>query len=145
MKNGNAPILLMLIGSAIGCASTAPSRLPSAPSLPDIGTGQQVVACIASLEPKSYTDQLDDGSLVVSDVFVLEVIEPHELAGTTVHAYYQRRPEIDGRILTVGDLVGFQLPSSVQRSGILLWDLKDLRLSETTTVRSCGAAELIRR
>lgn len=139
MKNARATILFILVGSAIGCGSTAPSRLSSPPT-PDIGTGQQVVARIAALEPKSYTDHLDDGSLVVSDVFVFHVTEPRELAGITVHAYYQRRPEIDGHILTVGDLVGFRLPSEVQRSGILLWDLRDLRLCETTTIQSCGAA-----
>lgn len=111
-------------------SSFTPSRLPSTPKPPDAGAGQQVVARIASLEPKSYTDHFagDWWSIVVSDVFVLAVLEPPELAGITVDAYYQGRPVLDGHLLSVGDVVGFQLPSKVKRLGILLWDLQDLRL-----------------
>lgn len=120
--------VLVLAVSAIGCAGAGTPRPSSTPKAID-AAGVQVVARIAALDPKSYTDHEHDGSvLVVSDVFVFAVLEPHELAGITVDAYYRGSPLLGDHVLSVGDVVGFQLPSQAQRSGVFLWDLRDLRL-----------------
>ena len=128
MKNNWPMIPLLLVLSTTGCASAGSSQPFSSPARPDTGVGEQVVARIASLEARSYTDHLVDGSLLVSDVFVIAVLEPQDLAGIVVHAYYRGKSELDGHIFSVGDVVGFHLPSEAQRSGILLWDLQGLKL-----------------
>jgi hypothetical protein len=93
----------------------------------DASEGREVLAVIKAFEPKSYTDDLPDGEVLVSNVLKFSVVQPAELAGVTVAAYYQGIPEIDGRRLELGDLLYFRLPSVPRRDGILLWDLKDLR------------------
>ena len=93
----------------------------------DAAEGREVLAVIKAIEPKSYTDDLSDGKVLVSDVMKFTVVQPSELAGVTVVTYYQGIPEIDGRRLELGDLLYFRLPSVPRRDGILLWDLKDLR------------------
>ena len=94
------------------------------------GTGREVLAIVKKIEPKAYTDHLENGRVLVSDVIRFEVVEPTELKDVTVMAYYQGAPNVQGRILKVGDQVRFELPSGPQRHGILLQDLKRLRLRE---------------
>jgi len=93
----------------------------------DASEGREVLAVIKAIEPKSYTDNLSDGTVLVSDVMKFTVVQPAEIAGVTVEAYYQGIPKIDGRRLEVGDSLYFRLPSVPRRDGIFLWDLKDLR------------------
>lgn len=99
-------------------------------SEPADGTGREVLAIVTKIELKAYTDDLGDGKVLVSDIIRFEVVEPKELMYVTVTAYYQGAPNIQGRRLQVRDLVRFELPAEVQRDGILLWDLKGLRLRE---------------
>jgi hypothetical protein len=99
-------------------------------SKPAYGTGREVLAILSKMELKAYTDNLSDGSVLVSDIVRFEVVEPKELRHVTVTAYYQGAPNVHGRRLQVGDLVRFELPSEPQRAGILLQDLKSLRLRE---------------
>ena len=99
-------------------------------SEPADGTGREVLAIVTKIELKAYTDDLGDGKVLVSDIIRFEVVEPKELKHLTVMAYYQGAPNVQGRRLQVGDLVRFELPSGPQRHGILLWDLKGLRLRE---------------
>lgn len=126
--------LLVLAVLGLACASATnppPRRTPAAESGTPSPAPQEVLAVIESLDPKSYTDHLEDGSvLLVSDVFVLSVVEPHELAGLIVNAYYQGTPELGGRTLRVGDFLRFELPPEPVRHGVLLWDLDGLRLAE---------------
>jgi hypothetical protein len=93
----------------------------------DATEGREVLAVIKAIEPKSYTDDLPDGKVLVSDVMKFTVVQPAEIAGVTVMAYYQGIPEIGGRRLELGDSLYFRLPSVPRRDGIFLWDLKDLR------------------
>ncbi len=85
---------------------------------------------MTKFEPKAYTDDLGDGKALVSDIVRFAVVEPTELKHVTVMAYYQGSPNVQGKSLKVGDLVRFELPSEVQRHGILLQDLKGLRFRE---------------
>jgi hypothetical protein len=94
------------------------------------GTGRDVLAILSKMELKAYTDNLSDGSVLVSDIVRFEVVEPKELKYVTVTAYYQGAPNVQGRRLRAGDLVRFELPSEPQRHGILLGDLKGLRFRE---------------
>jgi hypothetical protein len=66
----------------------------------------------------------------LSDVYIFSITEPSDLVGITVSAYYQGNPVVGNRRLQVGDLVRFTLPPEVQRSGIYLLDLKNLRFAE---------------
>jgi hypothetical protein len=106
------------------------SRQSNDGSGPADGTGRDVLAILVKMELKAYTDNLSDGSVLVSDIVRFEVVEPKELMHVTVTAYYQGAPNVQGRRLQVGDLVRFELPSGAQRHGILLGDLKDLRFRE---------------
>ena len=96
----------------------------------DAGTGREVLAILSKMELKAYTDNLENGEVLVSDIIRFDVVEPKELTHVTVTAYYQGAPNVRGRRLQVGDLVRFELPPEPQRFGILLWDLKGLRLRE---------------
>jgi hypothetical protein len=93
----------------------------------DASEGRKVLAVLKAIEPKSYTDDLPGGEVLVSDVMRFSIVEPMELAGATVMAYYRGAPDIDGRPLKLGEFVYFKLPSGPLRHGILLGDLKDLR------------------
>ena len=107
------------------------SRRSSDASEPaDAGTGREVLAILCRIDLKSYTDDLGNGELLVSDLYRFEVVEPKGLTHVTVTAYYRGVPNIQGRRLQVGDLVRFELPREIQRDGILLWDLKGLRFRE---------------
>src|SRR5207247_7399213 len=106
------------------------SRAHTATLIADASEGREVLAVLKAIEPKSYTDDLPGGDVLVSDVMRFSVVEPKELAGVTVVAYYQGIPDIDGRRLKPGEYVYFRLPSAPLRHGILLWDLKDLRFRE---------------
>ena len=106
------------------------SRQSNDGSEPAAGTGREVLAILSKMELKAYTDNLSDGSVLVSDVIRFEVVEPKELMHVTVTAYYRGAPNLRGRRLQVGDLVRFELPSKPQRDGILLADLKGLRFRE---------------
>jgi hypothetical protein len=97
---------------------------------PEAGTGREVVAIVNKIELKAYTDHLENGAVLVSDIIRFEVVEPEELTHVTVTAYYQGAPNVQGKRLQVGDLVRFELPSRAQRDGILLEDLKRLRFRE---------------
>jgi hypothetical protein len=97
---------------------------------PADGTGRDVLAIVNKIELKAYTDDLGNGKVLVSDIIRFEVVEPKELIHVTVMAYYQGAPNVQDRRLQVGDLVRFELPSEVQRVGILLADLKGLRFRE---------------
>ena len=97
---------------------------------PEAGTGREVLAIVAMMELKAYTDNLSDGSVLVSDIIRFDVVQPKELTHVAVTAYYRGAPHVQGRRLQVGDLVHFELPSGVQRHGILLADLKGLRFRE---------------
>ena len=94
------------------------------------GRGPQVLAILGKIEPKTYTDELPNGELLVSDVYRFEVVDPKELRKITVMAYYRGVPDLGGRRLKTGDLVYFELPSMPQRYGILLLDLKGLRFRD---------------
>ncbi|HJU53957.1 MAG TPA: hypothetical protein VJ715_05275 [Pyrinomonadaceae bacterium] len=96
----------------------------------DAGTGREVLAILSKMELKAYTDHLENGEVLVSDIIRFEVVEPRELTHVTVTAYYQGAPNVQGRRLQVGDFVRFELPPEPQRFGILLWDLKGLRFRE---------------
>jgi hypothetical protein len=87
-----------------------------------------VLAVLEAIKPKSYTDDLPGGKVLVSDVMEFSVVEPIDLAGVSVVAYYRGIPEIDGRRLKLGEFVYFRLPRASLRHGIFLWDLKDLRV-----------------
>ena len=91
------------------------------------GTGRDVLAIVSKMELKAYTDNLSDGSVLVSDIVRFDVVEPRELTHVAVTAYYRGGPNVEGKRLQVGDLVRFELPSAVQRHGILLADIKGLR------------------
>jgi hypothetical protein len=114
--------------------STSPRRQTSKQthdgSDPEAGTGREVLAIVSKIELKAYTDHLENGKVLVSDVIRFEVVEPKELMHVTVTAYYQGAPNVQGRRLQVGDHVRFELPSGAQRHGILLQDLKGLRFRE---------------
>jgi hypothetical protein len=94
------------------------------------GTGRDVLAILDKMELKAVTDNLSDGTVLVSNVARFEVVEPKELVYITVTTYYQGAPNLQGRRLQVGDLVRFELPSEPQRHLILLGDLKGLRFRE---------------
>lgn len=96
----------------------------------EAGTGREVLAIVKKIELKAYTDHLENGKVLVSDVIRFEVVEPTELKHVTVTAYYQGAPNVQGRPVQVGDHVRFALPSGPQRHGILLQDLKGLRFRE---------------
>jgi hypothetical protein len=124
--------VLVLSVVAVHCtshsASIEPKPRPVDPSSAAFN-GTAVLAVIKSMEPKAYTDTLDDGSVLVSDVFVFSVVEPHDLNEVTVTAYFQGTPAVDGHVLKVGDFVRFNLPSGPMRYGILLQDLPGLRVA----------------
>ncbi len=134
--------LALLSGALAGCASgspTAPPRQAAAPSVqarqPERGEGAEVRAVVAEFLPQWLIDELEDGSGMVSDAFLITVVEPPELAGTRVWAYYQGVPELAGKRLAVGDKLRFRLPREAQRAGVLLWDLAELRLDAGTAGR----------
>jgi hypothetical protein len=106
------------------------SRQSTYASDPEAGTGREVLAIVNKIELKAYTDHLENGAVLVSDIIRFEVAEPKDLTHVTVTAYYQGAPNVQGKRLQVGDLVRFELPSRVQRDGILLEDLKRLRFQE---------------
>jgi hypothetical protein len=114
--------------------SSSPRQQTSSQSMvgsdPEAGTGREVLAIVRKIEPKAYTDDLGNGKVLVSDVMRFQVVEPQELTHITVTSYYRGVPEVQGRRLQVGDRVRFELPSGVQRDGILLADLKGLRFRE---------------
>jgi len=120
------PVILALACTAAKTPHTAKTAATTTP-VPEAAEGREVLAVVKAIEPKSYTDDLPDGKVLVSDVMRFEVAQPAELAGVTVVAYYQGSPEVDGRRLQLGDLLYFKLPSAPGRDGISLWDLKDLR------------------
>jgi hypothetical protein len=96
----------------------------------DASEGKEVLAVIKAIEPKSYTDDLPDGNVLVSDVLRFEVIQPTELAGLRVMTYYQGIPQVEGRRLALGDRLYFKLPSAPSRDGIFFGDLKGLRFGK---------------
>lgn len=93
-------------------------------------TGRDVLAIVTKIELKAYTDHLENGAVLVSDIIRFEVVEPKDLMHISVTAYYQGEPNVQGRRLQVRDLVRFELPSEPQRHGILLGDLQRLRFRE---------------
>src|ERR1700682_2764012 len=128
------PAIASTIWTAIFTLACPAANLPrpsgsadTAAVIADASEGREVLAVLKAIEPKSYTDHLPGGEVLVSDVMRFSVVEPTELAGVTVVAYYQGAPDIDGRRLKLGEFVYFNLPSAPLRSGILLWDLKALR------------------
>ena len=96
----------------------------------DASEGREVLAVVKAIRPKSYTDDLPGGKVLVSDVMQFSVVEPAALVGVSVMAHYRGVPEIDGRRLELGDSVHFRLPPAPQRDGILLGDLKGLRVGK---------------
>ena len=111
--------------------SESPRQQKSSEATDD--TGREVLAIVTKIELKAYTDDLGNGKVVVSDVIRFEIVEPKELEHVTVSAYYQGVPNVEGKRLQVRDLVRFKLPSEPQRAGILLGDLKNLRLRDAKT------------
>lgn len=112
------------------CLRPQKSRQSTGGSEPEPGTGREVLAIVTKIEPKAYTDHLENGKVLVSDVIRFAVVEPTELKHVTIAAYYQGAPNVQGKRLQVGDHVRFELPSEVLRHGILLGDLKGLRFRE---------------
>ena len=106
------------------------SRQTNDSSEPADGTGREVLAIVSKIELKAYTDHLENGKVLVSDIIRFEVVEPKELTHVSVNAYYQGAPNVRGRRLQVGNLVRFELPPEPQRFGILLLDLKGLRFRD---------------
>lgn len=128
------PGIASTVWTAIFTLACATANLPgpsgsadTAALIADASEGREVLAVVKAIEPKSYTDDLPGGEVLVSDVMQFSVVEPLELAGVTVEAYYHGTPDIDGQRLKLGELVYFRLPSAPLRHGIFLWDLKDLR------------------
>jgi hypothetical protein len=124
--NGAADVELTYSKSPRQRASRQSNDAPD----PEAGTGREVLAIVKKIELKAYTDHLENGAVLVSDIIRFEVVEPKDLTHVTVTAYYQGAPNVQGKRLQVGDLVRFELPSGAQRHGILLGDLKRLRLRE---------------
>src|SRR6185295_9999489 len=60
------------------------SRQSNDGSEPVAGTGHDVLAIVHKMELKAYTDHLEGGGVLVSDIIVFEVVEPNERKYVTV-------------------------------------------------------------
>lgn len=88
--------------------------------------GLEVVARVEKLEYKAFTDDLSDGSVLVSHLVSFGVETPERLPYLVV-AHSQSLPAIGDRRIQLGDEVIFVLPKDWRYGDIELANLKSLR------------------
>jgi len=111
----------------LSCASAPPP--PTPPPTPRT-PGPEVIAIVDKIERNGYVDELTNGTILPWTLVTLTVIAPEPQFGTVVSMYCPAHPFIAERPLLVGQRVKFLLPSEVEREGIAMTDVKELRFAE---------------
>lgn len=125
-------LAIAFAGTACTRSVTAPQPATPAAARGDEGqdlVGQEVTARVERLEYKAHTENLSDGTVIVSHVIWLGVGKPRMLP-SMVAAISQSLPAIGDRRIQLGDVVTFVLPKNWQSGDIELSALRDLRFRD---------------
>ena len=105
------------------------SRVMTAASDKDDPIGQEVLAIVEKMELKAHTEDLPDGSVIVSNTVSFSIVQPRHL-DTLLVVHTRDLPHIGTRRVQLGDLVYFVLPHNWRNKDMELSELKNLRFRD---------------